>query len=204
MTYGPEVAHVVYAAAWLSFGWGHSVLAGDWCKRRLHPIVDPFYRLAYNAFAAVHLGLIWLLGHWLFDHATRFDLAMGWQRFLIVLYVSGWMIMLIGLRGYDLGRLIGTRQIRNSRLGVEESNDEPLRLDGLHRYVRHPLYTGGFLILWGRVANEFDLATAVWGSLYLLIGTWFEEGRLVKLYGNEYQDYRRHVPAFIPWKGRAY
>jgi protein-S-isoprenylcysteine O-methyltransferase Ste14 len=87
--------------------------------------------------------------------------------------------------------------------GIDESDDEPLRLDGLHRFVRHPLYTGVFLILWGRVDGDFELATAVWGSLYLLIGTWFEERRLVKLYDGSYVDYRRRVPAFIPWRGRA-
>jgi len=59
-------------------------------------------------------------------------------------------------------------------------------------------------MLWGRVAGELDLATAQWGSLYLLVGTWFKERRLLKLYGTEYADYRHHIPAFIPWKSRAF
>jgi protein-S-isoprenylcysteine O-methyltransferase Ste14 len=111
--------------------------------------------------------------------------------------------MLIGLRGYDLGRLAGTHQIRVADGGAEDPEDEPLRVDGLHRYVRHPLYTGGFLILWGRVDGDLELATAIWASLYLVIGSRFEERRLLTLYGAEYADYRRRVPAFFPWRGKT-
>ena len=41
------------------------------------------------------------------------------------------------------------------------------------------------------------------GSLYLVVGAAFEERGLLRLYGADYADYRRRVPAFIPWKGRA-
>lgn len=201
---GSLEAHLVNALAWLSFGGVHSLLAGDWSKRHLRPILDASYRLSYNAFATVHLMLIWWLGHMMFKDETPFGFPVEFQRLLLAVYVCGWLIMLVGMRGYDLGRLAGIRQILDSLRGVQDTDDEPLRLDGLHRYVRHPLYTAGFLILWGRVTGEFDLATALWGSLYLLIGTWFEERRLVRLYGTEYVEYRRRVPAFFPWKGRAY
>jgi len=201
---GSLEAHLVNALAWLSFGGVHSLLAGDWSKRHLRPILDASYRLSYNAFATVHLMLIWWLGHMMFKDETPFGFPVEFQRLLLAVYVCGWLIMLVGMRGYDLGRLAGIRQILDSLRGVQDTDDEPLRLDGLHRYVRHPLYTAGFLILWGRVTGEFDLATALWGSLYLLIGTWFEERRLVRLYGAEYAEYRRRVPAFFPWKGRAY
>lgn len=201
---GSLEAHLVNALAWLSFGGVHSLLAGDWSKRHLRPILGASYRLSYNAFATVHLMLIWWLGHMMFKDETPFGFPVEFQRLLLAVYVCGWLIMLVGMRGYDLGRLAGIRQILDSLRGVQDTDDEPLRLDGLHRYVRHPLYTAGFLILWGRVTGEFDLATALWGSLYLLIGTWFEERRLVRLYGAEYAEYRRRVPAFFPWKGRAY
>jgi len=59
----------------------------------------------------------------------------------------------------------------------------------LHRFVRHPLYSAAFLILWG--------------SVYLVVGSHFEERFLERLYGDAYADYRRRVPAFVPWKGRA-
>lgn len=51
--------------------------------------------------------------------------------------------------------------------------------------------------------TEFALATAVWGSVYLLIGALYEERRLADRYGDAYVEYRRRVPAFIPWRGRV-
>ena len=51
--------------------------------------------------------------------------------------------------------------------------------------------------------QALGLATAVWGSAYLVIGTAFEERKLRRLYGQAYEDYRARVPAFVPWKGRV-
>ena len=196
-------AHLWHALAWLSFGFGHSLLARDAVKARLRPLLGAFYRLTYNSVSVLHLGLVWAVGWLMFSGHGRFDLPPWIEAALWALNVAGWLLLFIGLAGYDLGRMAGTRQIRNHLRGIEEPEDEPLRRDGLHRYIRHPLYSAGFLILWGRTLGEFELATAIWGSLYLLVGAAFEERGLLRLYGMDYADYRRRVPAFIPWKGRA-
>jgi protein-S-isoprenylcysteine O-methyltransferase Ste14 len=86
-------------------------------------------------------------------------------------------------------------------MGRSTADDEPLQFRGLNRYVRHPLYAAGFMILWGRAGDPFAVATAVWGSLYLLIGTRLEERRLIRMFGSRYERYRRRVPAYFPWKG---
>lgn len=200
----PLAAHCWYALAWISFGAIHSLLARESVKARLRPLFGPWYRLAYNGLSVAHIGLVWAVGWLALADAGAFSLA-GWARnLLLAVEIAGWLLMAVALAGYDLGRLGGTSQIRNHRQGVVVAEDEALRTDGLHRFVRHPIYSAGFLILWGRVGNEFELATAVWGSLYLAIGALFEEHWLLNLYGAAYADYRRRVPAFVPWKGRAF
>ena len=139
-------AQLIYAVAWLTFGAGHSLLACGRAKGWLQPLLGAFYRLGYNAVAVLHLALVWLIGAWVFGAGSAFSLPPYLGPMMIGVSVAGWLVMLIGLRGYDLGRLAGTRQIRNYLNGTDEPEDEPLRLDGLHRYVRHPLYTAGFLI----------------------------------------------------------
>ena len=74
----------------------------------------------------------------------------------------------------------------------------------MHRYLRHPLYAGAYLYLWGGVDNEFQLATAVWASAYLAIGARLAENRLRPLYGASCQNYRQRVPSLIPWRGRRH
>lgn len=110
---------------------------------------------------------------------------------------AGWVVLVASARFYDLGRLAGLAQWRG------DSEDEGLRTDGPHAWVRHPLYAGGYLILWGAAGTPLGLATALWGSLYLAAGTWLEERKLLRLYGPAYAEYRRRVPALVPWRGRA-
>jgi len=73
----------------------------------------------------------------------------------------------------------------------------------MHRYVRHPIYLGAYLFLWGGVVDEFALQTAIWASAYLYIGTWFEDQKLIKQYGQAYIDYRQKVPSVFPYRGRV-
>lgn len=196
------LAHGLYALAWLSFGAGHSVLASPWGKRALGPWFGPWYRLVYNGLALFHVGAVVGLGLALLETAP-YVIPKSLLYALYVVQVLGAGVLLVGLSGYDLGRFGGLRQIRNHYTGREEPEDEPLRVGGLHRYVRHPLYSGGLLLLWGGPPSEFGLTTALWASLYLWIGTVFEERALLRLYGEAYADYRSRVPAIVPWRGRV-
>ncbi len=197
-------AHILYALAWLSFGIGHSLLAGARAKAALAPALRAYYRLAYNGFAALHIAAVWLFGRWLLAGTVGFALPGAATGAMIALSVLGAAVLLLALRDYDLGRFAGTAQIRAHRQGRDEPEDEPLHVGGWHAYIRHPLYAGAYLILWGNAQDPFGLATAIWGSAYLAIGTWFEERRLLALYGEDYRRYREKVPALMPWRGKVF
>lgn len=197
-------AHLLYALLWASFGIVHSLLAGARVKARLKPFFRAGYRLAYNIAAALHILAIVLAGAWLFRGTAPFDAPLYLKIIQWAMLGFGAGIFLAALSNYDMGRLAGTAQLRASKEGKFLDDEEALRTEGLHRYVRHPLYAAGFLILWGRVADESTLATALWASAYLLIGARLEERRLVARFGEAYERYRSRVPAFIPWRGRAW
>lgn len=196
-------AHAIYGAAWLSFGIGHSLFAGDTIKRHLVPWLGAGYRLAYNVAATLHLTGLMVLGTLLFG--TGFDFARPWVLVGLqgLLVVAGITVMSAAMVTYDLGRFLGLSQWRAARAGSPIAEDEPLRLEGPHRWVRHPVYAGAHLFMWGGAVNELGLATAIWVSLYLLVGMVLEERRLEQLYGEAYRSYRAAVPALIPWKGRV-
>ncbi len=196
-------AHIVYALAWFSFGLGHSLLAGTRARDLLAPALGPWYRLAYNAFAGLHIAAVWLLGNWLLGDVAPFALPDAARAGLYGLSILGLAILLLAARDYDLGRFAGTTQIRNHRQGIDEPEDEPLHTGGFHAWVRHPLYAGVYLVVWGNAQDPFGLATAIWASAYLAVGTIFEERRLLKLYGEAYRRYRARVPAVFPWRGKA-
>jgi protein-S-isoprenylcysteine O-methyltransferase Ste14 len=76
-----------------------------------------------------------------------------------------------------------------------------LEVNGLHRYVRHPLYLGTFVFLWGWFLLYPSLSFLICCSfitIYTLIGLRFEEKKLIKEFGDEYVQYQKKVPRLIP------
>ena len=74
---------------------------------------------------------------------------------------------------------------------------------GPYRYARNPMLTGVFLLLFGLgfSINSFSLVL-FFTPLYVLINVWelknIEEPELIKRLGDEYTEYRRNTPMFIP------
>lgn len=188
------VDQLIYAALWLSFGLGHSLLAGSTARSRLGRVFGRYHRLAYNLIALTHIALVMGAGSVLARGAAAYALPAALLLVMDAMLVVGILLGLVSLRSYAAGPFLGWSQIR----GDEGEDDQPLVVSGLHRYIRHPLYSAGLLILWGLARNDLSLATAVWGSLYLMIGSRVEERRLVARYPQEYPAYRSHTPAFIP------
>jgi protein-S-isoprenylcysteine O-methyltransferase Ste14 len=187
---------------WLSFGLVHSLLARTSTKRLLQPLFGRSYRFSYNLFSALHIGLVIIGGQLVLGgNSVNFELGNGFTFLAAACQVAGGIILLLSLTQYDLGRFSGVTQLfRDNGSG---SDEEPLHITGIHRYVRHPLYLGAYLYLLGGAVSGFGLQTALWGCLYLWIGTWFEERSLVNQFGSAYVEYKAKVPAIIPFKGRA-
>ncbi len=187
------VDHALYALLWLSFGAGHSLLAGRRGRRLVAPLVGRWHRLAYNVIATVHLALIWGLGRLVLARDVQ-PFALPWWvgALQLAAFAAAVALFWAGGRRYDLARFMGLRPAR------DEAAPEPLVTDGIQGRVRHPLYTAGYLALFASVRDPFSLATAVWASAYLAAGTWIEERRLLGLYGEAYRDYQRRVPPVIP------
>jgi len=74
---------------------------------------------------------------------------------------------------------------------------------GPYRYARNPMLSGVFLFLFGIgfIVNSASLVF-FFTPLYVLINVWelkkVEEPELIKRLGDEYIEYRRHTPMFIP------
>jgi protein-S-isoprenylcysteine O-methyltransferase Ste14 len=74
---------------------------------------------------------------------------------------------------------------------------------GLYCWMRHPLYTGGLLFIWFTPLMTRNLLALIVGlTLYLILGAFLEERRLLHEFGEAYAEYRRCVPMLIPlpWK----
>jgi len=84
---------------------------------------------------------------------------------------------------------------------MEYKTSNELMITGIHRIVRHPLYAGTFIFIWGLLIlfPYFSLLIAdIIITIYTLIGLQFEEQKLKKEFGNAYRMYRQKVPMLIP------
>ncbi len=195
-------ANLVYGIAWIVFGLTHSLLAAKTFKKMFAHILGGYYRLLYNIIAISQIIAIWILGLYLFGFDDTLKLPFHSPLPFYLITCIGSILLAFSIRQYDLGLFSGLTQIKLYEKNLTEASEEPLRITGLNSYIRHPLYLSLYLILWGQSYTNFGLSTALWGSIYLFIGTKFEERRLMFVYGSTYQKYKSKVPALIPWRGR--
>lgn len=181
---------------WVGFGAVHSGLAAAPGRRWLARHAGAADRLAYNLIAAVHLALVlWLSGRLFAGRHAYMPVAIHVVGALVAL--AGAAILIAAGRSYDLARFVGTAQIRRATADAAQP-PEPLATGGMNAVVRHPLYLGLLLLLWGLATSPFRLATAVFATIYILVGIRFEERKLLRLYGATYAAYRARVPMLVP------
>lgn len=77
--------------------------------------------------------------------------------------------------------------------------DEKLVTSGFYRLMRHPIYTFSLVALWLSPIMTWNLLALFLGiTAYMLIGSWFEEQKLLRQFGEAYAEYQKKTPAFIP------
>ena len=186
------------ALAWLIYFGLHSLLASLPLKRwvaREHPAWMRGYRLFYN-FSATLLLLPPLLltyaerGPWLWEWT-----GIGWWL-TNGLAVAAALGFLWSLRWYDGSEFLGLRQWRRDLRAAEDQ--EGFHLSPLHRYVRHPWYSLGLVLVWTRDMDPAFLMTALMITFYFALGSRLEERKLLVYHGEIYRRYRRRVPGLIP------
>lgn len=121
-----------------------------------------------------------------------------WAQFLgtpmahLVAMVIGYVIAFAG------AALVadGWRRIHRGR------REQKLVTEGVYARVRHPQYTGLFLIVFGEGIVHWPTIVSVLAFPIIVISyTWLarkEERQMLKRFGEKYDDYRRRVPMFIP------
>ncbi len=194
---------LVLALSWVSYFALHSLLIAPktkhWIARRF-PRIMPAYRLLFNLQAVVLLvALIILSVHWKGPKLWHFDGVVAW---LITSLNLAALAGFVGTtRAYDGAEFWGLRQWREKRTRGGEG--ERLVISTVHRYVRHPWYFFGLILLWTREMDATLLVGSGLATLYLWIGSRWEEIRLVRRYGTAYRDYQQRVPGLVPWPGKV-
>lgn len=63
------------------------------------------------------------------------------------------------------------------------------------------MYLATILIMWSLDSTWADLLTHIILTLYIFVGIYFEEKKLIAQYGQSYLEYKRSVPMLLPKLG---
>jgi protein-S-isoprenylcysteine O-methyltransferase Ste14 len=167
----------------------------------LHPL-NSFWRSRVRA-AFWFAGLTaWTCGGaalWVFRHSLLAASRPSW--FAIA---SG--VALIAVEGYLLVRVERTLGSRRLVGHAELTGTGEMFSGDLYAHVRHPRYAGMFCALLGAAllagTRLLWIVLAIWWPFALLVIR-LEDLELAARFGPSYEEYRRRVPAFLPFRIRT-
>lgn len=198
------------------FGALHSVGAQEPFKNALARWVGPFfvehfwravycvlsYAALYYGVASLHWGRHREYDVWLIDFPDSL-----WQL-ITVAHLGSIALMYAAFLQSDYLEFLGFKQAGRGVLKLlGRSRDAPeLELFGTHRlethgvyaWVRHPMLVGGLLFLLTSGPSLNNLVYTVLYAAYMVVGGYYEERRMVRVFGDEYLRYRQRVGAFFP------
>jgi len=182
--------------------WGvlHSFLASHVVKHALRKIVGApafysLYRLSYNVFSVASFFPVMLM-LMTFPDRMLYSIPAPWSYLTSIMQGLAVFALIAGVMQTGPMEFAGLAQLSPYYI-----DSKPVRLvtAGLYAYIRHPLYTAGLVFIWFSAEMSFNrLVLWVIFSIYILIGAYFEERKLLGDFGVEYADYKSRTPMFIP------
>jgi methanethiol S-methyltransferase len=171
------------ATLFSGFAVHHSVGARETAKRWLDRIPPDLIRSVYVYTASLLLIVVCVawqpIGGDVYRAGGRLELG------FVVLQLTGVWLIGRSVSRIDPLELAGIRAATSS---------EALQTSGPYRWVRHPLYFGWVLAVFGTPHLTGDrLAFATVSTAYLMLAVPWEERSLVRVFGDDYVRYQRAV-----------
>ncbi len=190
--YSPLIILLAFALYGLMHTLTASLSFKDWVISHLGEPARRYYRLAYSLLAFITFLPVLALPVWLPD-VHWYTVPAPWRHLMVL-----GQLLSLALLAYSLLQT-GAFQFLGIPQALGAASKDELNTGGLYRYIRHPLYTFTITLIWlipSMTQNLAALNAAI--TLYALVGAVVEERKLVRLFGQAYQDYRRRTPMFLP------
>jgi protein-S-isoprenylcysteine O-methyltransferase Ste14 len=202
--------------AFAVFGLLHSIGAQEPLKKALARctssfFVDHFWRLIYCGLSywALYYGVanlhwarnlendVWLINYpdWL------------WQ-ITLVLHLASIALLYTAFLQSDYLEFLGLKQAYRGILGIlgkvspisdiKLFGSDRLEVRGVYGWVRHPMMVAGLLFLLTSGPSLNNIVYTAMYTAYMLIGGYYEERRMIKIFEDDYRRYQRRVGAYFP------
>ena len=187
------------------FSYIHSFLASNkfklWFKQQFGDLIA-FYRLGYNVFSVVSFLIIYEISPK--PHLIIYDLPNPYDMIVLIPQLLALAGVFRAFRYICFTEFLGLNQIQrfiNKTYSSELDEELTLQIEGPYKYSRHPVYFFTIVILFFRPTMDlFYLTFFVCVAVYFYIGSYYEEKKLEKYFGNSYASYKKVVPRIFPIK----
>jgi protein-S-isoprenylcysteine O-methyltransferase Ste14 len=200
----PAVALAIDVGLFGLFGLHHSVMARPRVKRWAARVVGPdLERVMYVWVSSVMLILV--CAWWQRLPGVFYEAERPWSWLLYGTQAAGILLTVRASGRLDVLELAGIRQAQAARRTGVRSDDppgerssarmaNPLQMSGPYRLVRHPVYLGWIMIVFGTPVMTTDrMVFAAISTIYLVIATPLEERALRQAFGASYDEYAKRV-----------
>ena len=142
-----------------------------------------------------------ILGLFLINVKFWFYNPFSWNQIIAwILLVVCLVPLLLGIYGLrKQGKPTEYREGDASLLAFEKTT--ALVTGGIYHFIRHPLYSSLFLLVWGIFFKHPSWAGIILASIstiLLLYTAKADEAECVQFFGEQYVDYMKHTKMFIP------
>ena len=193
---------IILAILWIFYCTLHSAMITpkitNFLKKKLGDSFK-YYRLFYNLVA-----LILLIPVVFYTYSIRQTPFFTWGGYLLpvrfLLLAVGLFFFYAGARQYDMSTFLGLKQIKESVNHNLINASGKLNSHGILGVVRHPFYAAIFPLIWATNLDVTFLIVNCILSIYVIIGTFLEEKKLVQEFGDEYRAYQDRVSMLFPLK----
>jgi len=188
------------------FGISHSILASSKVKQLLvEKLGDKiaFYRLFFNLFSILVFLFIYRVSPK--PSEAVYDLQFPFDIVIFVLQIFSLIGLFWAASKINIMEFIGIGQIKRYMENNYDKNelDEKMEfiIEGPFKFTRHPIYLFSILFLALRPTMDiFYFIFFVNILLYFYVGSFFEERKLVDIFGQKYIEYQKSVPRLFPIK----
>jgi hypothetical protein len=180
----PTLANI---ALFTIFALHHSVMARTGAKQWLTARIQPAFERSVYVWIASVLAIFVAVG-WTRVPGVLYELPGGLAWIGYAGQLAGVVLTWLGAAVLDPLELAGIRQVQGRVKPFRFRDDGPFGL------VRHPIYLGWLLMVFGAPVMTVDrFVFATISSLYLILAIPWEERSLVEALGDRYRVYQQQV-----------
>jgi methanethiol S-methyltransferase len=188
----------VMIAYYVIFGLTHSLLADPRVKKTVRRAIgqaaDRWYRLVYVILSAVAILPFFYILIYMPDR-TLYVVPSPWKWLMMAGQAVSVIAVVAALKQTGFFYFFGLSQPFSYR----PEDPGTLVTGGFYCHIRNPLFFFGTVFLWLFPFMTVNLLTFnILSMVYFYIGALHEERSLLEEFGDEYREYRKRVPMFVP------